>query len=139
MQLEEKWGFIDKAGKTILPFRYGTVTSFNAGVCAILMDGKWGFIHRDGSVALPATWEKTGEFAEDLCPVKLNGKWGLIDLSGKLVLEPTYDAMDSFDNGHLLVTAGKQLIYLDRSLQPIWRQGMNCPAGTSLSMYKAPA
>ena len=36
MQMNDKWGFIDKAGATILPFRYDTVTSFNAGMCAVL-------------------------------------------------------------------------------------------------------
>ena len=88
---------------------------------------------------LPALWEKTGEFSEDLCPVKKDGKWGLIDLSGKVVLAPLYDEMDSFDAGHLLVTLSKQLIYLDHKLQPIWKQGMQCLAGTDSRMYKAPA
>ncbi len=139
MQLNDKWGFIDKAGTTILPFRYDTVTSFNAGVCAVLMDGKWGFIRHDGSIALPAIWEKTGEFSEGLCPVKKDAKWGLIDLSGKTVLEPKYDDMGSFDAGYLLVTSNNQLMYLDHTLQPVWKQQMSCPAGTNLRMYKAPA
>ena len=37
--------------------------------------------------------------------------------------------MNSFDGGHVLVTQNKQLIYLDRSLQPIWKEQMSCPAG----------
>lgn len=117
----------------------GTNVGNNAGVCAIVIDGKWGVIHRDGSIALAPQWEKTGEFAEGLCPVKKEGKWGLIDLSGKLVLQPTYDETGSFDNGHLMVTAGNQLMYLDKSLKPIWKENMACPAGTQYKMYKAPA
>ena len=139
MQLNGKWGFIDKSGATILPFQYDTVTSFNNGVCAIVIDGKWGFIHRDGKVALPPVWEKTGEFAEGLCPVKKDGKWGLIDITGKLILQPTYDTMDSFENAHILVSLKDQLMYLDKSLQPVWKESMTCPAGTSYKMYKAPA
>ena len=47
--------------------------------------------------------------------------------------------MDSFDNGHIMVTANHQLMYLDKNLSPIWKQQLDCPAGTSLRMYKAPA
>ena len=134
-----KWGFIDKAGKTILPFEYGTVTSFNDGVCAVLMEGKWGFIRPDGSVKYPPEWEKTVSFQEAVCPVPKGGLWGLIDPTGKLVLQPKYNEMDSFDSGHVRVTLNGQLMYLDRKFHPIWKQEMKCPAGTDLRMYKAPA
>ena len=47
--------------------------------------------------------------------------------------------MDSFDSGHILVTLNRQLMYLDKSLQVVWKQDTNCPPGVSLKMYKAPA
>ena len=62
-----------------------------------------------------------------------------MDSTGSFVQPPTYDEMDSFNNGHILVALGAQLMYLDRSLHVIWKAPTNCPTVASLKMYKAPA
>lgn len=122
-----------------LPFEHDLAMSFNSGVAAFQKGSKWGFLRKDGSVALEPTWEKTGEFSEGVCPVKSNGRWGLIDPSGKVVMAPRYQEMDSFTDGLVAAKQGDQSIYLDHGAKMVWRQKMDCPAGSAPGNYKKPS
>ena len=45
----DKWGFVNKEGKTIVDPIYDKVTEFNKyGFAAVLKDGKWGVVNKEG-------------------------------------------------------------------------------------------
>jgi hypothetical protein len=39
-----KWGYIDKTGKTVVPFEYDYTQSFSEGLAWVQKDGKWGIL-----------------------------------------------------------------------------------------------
>ena len=41
-----KWGFIDKAGKQIIPFRYEAANTFSQGVVRVKLSGKFFYINK---------------------------------------------------------------------------------------------
>lgn len=44
VELNGKWGFIDKTGKEVIPFIYDSVWYFSEGLAAVELNGKWGYI-----------------------------------------------------------------------------------------------
>src|SRR5206468_8469070 len=41
---EDKYGFIDKTGKEVIPRKYDDARSFSEGLAAVKLNGEWGFI-----------------------------------------------------------------------------------------------
>lgn len=88
-----KWGFIDVDGKTIVPFTYETI-------------GADGFA-----------------FSYDLCPVKVGEKWGFIDVKGNYLKEPMFSEVERFKSIAVKIVAnvkmeGKSfLLYNDGKLE----------------------
>ena len=48
VKLNNKWGFIDKTGKTIIPFEYEQAISFQNGKARVKKNGKWFWIDKTG-------------------------------------------------------------------------------------------
>ena len=44
-----KWGFIDKKGKQVIPFKYNYVQPFYNGKTKVELDGRNGYIDKNGS------------------------------------------------------------------------------------------
>ncbi|MBR5849395.1 MAG: WG repeat-containing protein, partial [Bacteroidaceae bacterium] len=70
VQLNGKYGFIDKTGREIIPCKYDYADSFSEGLAYVKMNGKYGF-------------------------VKLNGKYGFIDKTGREVIPCKYEFASS--------------------------------------------
>ena len=83
VQLNRKWGLIDKIGKVVIPCKYAWAYSFSEGLTAVKLNGKFGFIDKTGRESIPCKYDYTYGFFEGLAKVKLNGKWGCIDKYGK--------------------------------------------------------
>ena len=48
-----KVGFIDKAGKQVIPPRYQNAGPFSEGLAAVMIKGKYGYIDRSGKMVIP--------------------------------------------------------------------------------------
>jgi len=121
--LKGEWGFIDKTGKSVLPYsngmapvnvngKWGTIDEdgneifapkydnpvyiFSEGLAAAAIGGKWGFIDEKGQVAVPLKYDSAGNFSDGMAIVSLNGKWGYIDKSGKEIIPPIYNWIPDF-------------------------------------------
>lgn len=99
----DKWGFVDKTGKEVVPCKYDAVTEFSESLARVSLNGKVGFIDKAGKEVTPLKYEyvdlKKG-LSEGLAGVKLNGKWGFVDKTGKEVIPLIYDAfVDEFSEG----------------------------------------
>jgi hypothetical protein len=55
VKLNGKWGFIDTAGKEVIPLKYDVAGWFCEGLAMVILNGKYGFI------------DKTGKYVKD-CP-----------------------------------------------------------------------
>jgi hypothetical protein len=64
-----KWGFVDKTGKEVIPFKYDAIGKFSEGLCAVRFDWYWGFVDFTGKEVIPCKYIEVGEFFEGLCAV----------------------------------------------------------------------
>ena len=49
---EQKWGFIDKAGKMVIPPQFANVNDFHEGLAAASVGDKWGYIDKTGKFVI---------------------------------------------------------------------------------------
>ena len=89
--LNDKFGFIDKTGKEVIPIKYDGAYIFSEGLASVELNGKWGFIDKTGKEVTPIKYDDAKSFSEGLAVVKLNNKWGFIDKTGKEVIPIKYD------------------------------------------------
>jgi hypothetical protein len=94
-----KWGFVDSAGKLVIPVKFTAVGSFSAGLapvylggreemCTGLHGGKWGYINREGELVIKPQFNSAGNFSEGLAVVSFDGKnYGWIDKGGKFAIK----------------------------------------------------
>jgi len=116
---QDKWGYIDREGKEVIPPRFSHAGSFSNGLACVskLKKDVWfsiddnesyGFIDKTGKVIIPFIYESANDFRNGLCWVLKNSKWGLIDDSGKLVTQFIYDEAVDFENDLAVVRITKK-------------------------------
>ena len=50
VKIRDRWGFIDTAGRKIVPLDYEDADDFTEGAGRIKSDGKWGYVDKGGKV-----------------------------------------------------------------------------------------
>ena len=107
--VDGKWGLINFAGQTVLPFEYDNVTHANwarekSGYAIVTKDGKQGLVNAEGKLVLPCIYSSFSTYAanttigECIVMVSDSGK-GLADIkTGKIIIPAIYDAVGAFAN-----------------------------------------
>lgn len=114
VQLNGKWGFIDKKNKVVIPFKYDDAREFSEGLAAVSINRKYGFIDRAGALVIPYQYDYVmWPFKEGLVPVELNGRYGYIDINAKTVIPFKYGSADEFEDGKARVGLGNRDFYID--------------------------
>jgi len=94
-----KWGFLDKAGNEVIPFRYRWVSNFKDGSAVVFTgEKKAGFIDKNGTFIIPPSFHFAKNFSEGLAAVEINNKWGYVNKKGKIVIPLIYDIAGDFKN-----------------------------------------
>ncbi|MCM1031339.1 MAG: WG repeat-containing protein [Oscillibacter sp.] len=122
VQFEEKWGFIDKTGKQIIPCIYDyTSDKFSEGLAAVRIGEKRGFIDKKGKQVIPCIYDYTSdEFSEGLVAVRIGEKRGFIDKTGKQVIPCVYDdASYKFSEGLAVVKVGEKWGFIDKTSKQV--------------------
>ena len=104
-----KWGFIDRAGKVVVPPQFTTAWEFSEGRAGVKIKDKFGFIDQTGKVVIQPQFDKVAEFSEGLAAVETGGKWGFVDLSGKIAISPRFTAAGNFHEDRAWVQEGDNL------------------------------
>lgn len=99
VKLNDKWGYIDKTGKFIVPLIYDDAKYFSEGLAGVKLNDKWGYIDKKGKVIAPLIYDIVGTFQEGLGLVKLNDKYGFLNKSGKIAILTIYGSTDNFSEG----------------------------------------
>ena len=84
-------GYIDKNGKTIIPFQYQDANTFKNGIAWVKYKGKYGVINTSGDFVINPIFDAGYDFNNGVACVKKNKKLGFIDLSGNFVIDPIFD------------------------------------------------
>jgi WG containing repeat len=85
-----KVGYIDKAGKIIIPARFDNAINFSEGLAAVEIDKKYGCIDVNGKIVIPPRFDYIDEFKNGLAEITLDRlEKGKIDKTGKIVTAPS--------------------------------------------------
>lgn len=120
-----KYGYVDKAGKAVIPFEYGYAGPFGElnldGLSLVCTEawstpytarGKCGMVNKQGEWVVPLVYGCILQASDGLAAVNdgeyvdtdssavgtRTGKWGFIDEKGKLVIPLQYDEVGNFYN-----------------------------------------
>lgn len=103
----DKYGFINKTGKVVIPFQYDDVLFFSEGLCAVAVTkqiedstySEWTYIDATGKTLIDSVFEVAQNFNGGLAAVKRNGKWSWIDKKQKDVFGSDFEECQSFKDG----------------------------------------
>ena len=117
--LNNKYGFIDKTGKIIIPMKYVDAFKFSGGVARVEFNNKWGFVNNTGQEVIPVKYDDAFDFSEGLALVSLNNKYGFIDKTGKIIIPMKYDYAFNFSEGLARVELNKKWGFVNDTDQEI--------------------
>ena len=113
-EVGERWGFLDKDGKTKIEPRFAGTGFFSGTLCPVVNDdGKWGFINTDGTMIIDYKYDNVSPFYGTVAKVCMDDKWGLIDNTGKVLITPKYTNID-VDKDKFLVSQDDKFGWVDR-------------------------
>ncbi|MBR0599915.1 WG repeat-containing protein [Sinanaerobacter chloroacetimidivorans] len=98
-----KYGYLDKTGKSVIPFQYDSAWNFSEGLAAVERKGKWGYIDKEGRQKIPMIYDSAMDFNEGVAPVKRDGQWIVIDDQGKVLFETDYEWIGKYSDGYAYV------------------------------------
>ncbi|OJJ13976.1 hypothetical protein BKI52_44720 [marine bacterium AO1-C] len=122
-----KWGFMNKKGSVVIPFRYYEVghEGFKQGFCAVALNyGEWIYINQAGKSMFGQTFKEAKAFSEGLAAVAkddVNGQklFGFIDKTGKMVIKPQFKSYThkAFSEGMVAFKQGKLWGFMNKKGQ----------------------
>ena len=85
VEINGKYGFIDKTDTIVIPAKYDYATDFIEGLARVVIDGKYGFIDKTDTVVIPAKHDYAWPFSSGKAQVWLYGRQFFIDRNGNEV------------------------------------------------------
>lgn len=126
VERNEKWGFIDRTGKIVIPLQFESVNDFHEGLALVTANGKKLFIDETGRAVMTPQFDIIHDFSEGVAAVNIGekripnlglisnpGKWGYIDKAGKLVLPLRFTHAEDFSEGLAGVKDGERGGFID--------------------------
>ncbi len=93
-----KYGAIDKLGKTVIPFDYEKLGDFKNGFAYYFLNGKYGVLDKKNS-RFKNTWDWVSAADENNCiTVKQTNLFGIITTSDEIIIAPKYDYITNCGN-----------------------------------------
>lgn len=125
VKVGNKWGYIDKTGKLLIPAKFDIDSSYFISAP---------FFSRSILDKLPRNTWSAGNFSEGLAPVKVGNRWGYIDKKGKMVIPPKFACANDFSQGLAAVgiTNAKgdtRGMYINKQGKTVFTHEFRCNAG----------
>lgn len=108
--IAEKWGFVDKTGKTVIQPQFEETGNFSEGLCAVKDEnGNWSYIDKKGIAKIDKNFNSAFEFLNGKAIVSdlFEEKFGIIDVEGKFMVEPKLDSIVYDKRDFLIKKEGK--------------------------------
>ncbi|MBO4598873.1 MAG: WG repeat-containing protein [Bacteroidaceae bacterium] len=113
---DDKYGYIDKAGKIVINPQFKHAGCFANGLAAVKIKDKYGYIDKTGKIVIEPQFDYAFKFASNnLAAVKINDKYGYIDKTGKIVIEPQFKDAMCFYNGLAAVKIKDKYGYINKT------------------------
>lgn len=113
---DEKYGFIDKLGREIVPCKYDDADDFEYGLSIVTMGEKDGVIDHYGNIVIPFKYDDISPFDKDsTARAEYNGKEGIIDMKGKEIIPFEYEECWSFHEGLAVIKIDGLYGFIDKA------------------------
>ena len=111
-----KYGFMDRSGKTVITPQFDGVIGFSEGLASVRVGTKWGYINTKGVVAITPQFDFAMPFRYGRAKVQLANRYGYIDKEGKYIGSPTFLWASEFSGEFAAVqTADRALALVNQS------------------------
>lgn len=104
---QEKFGYIDKNGKYVIPPQFEDAFSFREGRAVVGVgersSQKVTYIDRSGNFITSLKFDAAAPFYNGIALVKFGNKYGYIDTSGNYIVAPKFEVASQFFNDGLAV------------------------------------
>ncbi len=111
----DKWGYIDIAGKVIIAPEFDDCQDFSNGVAAVKVNDKWGYIDATGKVIITPSFDECRPFENNAAAAKKSGKWGVINKRGQSISGFIFDQIGEFSDGYAYANNGTIPYYVTTS------------------------
>lgn len=131
-RFENKFGFTDRRGKTIIEPKFVYAKDFSEGLAPVVLEGpcyyynsespcpgadtfpvgtnsqpntacQFNFINIEGKLISDRNFLDVKEFSENLAPVKTSEGWGYMNKNGRIIIAPQFEEANPFSEGLALV------------------------------------
>ncbi|HVQ39627.1 MAG TPA: WG repeat-containing protein [Pyrinomonadaceae bacterium] len=109
-----KYGFMDRAGKTVITPQFEAVSKFSEGLASVKVGTKFGYINPKGEFVINPQFDAVFPFSEGLAAVQVGTKFGYIDTKGLVTITPQFVYVNSFHNGRAAVKLNGELRSFDQ-------------------------
>jgi len=99
VRVKTRWGYIDRAGRQVIPAVHEAGTPFSGGSAAIQQSGKWSAVDVEGRTIARLDCEWTLGFQGGHAPFLAGGKMGFLDRSGKVVVPARHVRVYAYSEG----------------------------------------
>lgn len=93
VRIGDRWGFIDRDGRTVVPFEFSGIRRGRDGRFGVQKGGKWGFVNSSGEMVIAPQYDDVGSFKDGVAPALKNGRWGFVTPLGDIETPFLFDAV----------------------------------------------
>ena len=110
-----KYGYIDEAGKTVIPFDYDDAGAFVEGLAYFCIGEDYGFMDESLTPVFYLDCDSVSSFQGGLAYFTVDGKYGYIDQRGETVIEPAYQDAGYFQDGCAIILKNGKYGVVDKT------------------------
>jgi hypothetical protein len=119
IKINQKYGFIDNAGKIIINPQFDDIGNFYEGLAKVKVSGKFGFVNKKGEIVIKPEFEDVNNFSEDYARVIEKSdfwtkKGGYIDKSGHYKISYEGADFEDFSEGLAAVNINGKFGYINK-------------------------
>lgn len=113
----QKYGYMDKTGKVVIPAKFAGAMDFSEGLASARTGSNSGYIDKSGSFVIPETYFYGEKFSGGFAAVQINDKfqYGYISKTGQLLNAEAYHNPKAFSEGLAAVGLNGKFGYIDTS------------------------
>ncbi len=135
VEKNDKWGFIDRTGKIVIPLQFNGANDFHEGLALVTANGKKLFVDTFGHVVIRPQFD-TGKddnsadlricapFSEGVAAIHNCDQTFFIDKTGKTVISGNFKYASSFSGGlagvETMTENGLLESYIDKTGKTVW-------------------
>ena len=115
VKLNDKWGYINSKGKTVLDFKYDYAYNFSDNNLALVSEnGKFGYINKKGEYIIDLLYEDASPYFDGMAICKKDGKYGAINSYGNTSIEFEFDNISKFCGNYAIATKNNKMGIIDK-------------------------